>query len=58
MYHVARFFRASFHCTRGQVSVTDGAPGDMFFCEPPSFEAILAGLAELELEINAEEPIR
>ena len=29
---------------------------DMFFLEPPSFEAILAGLAELEQEINAEEP--
>jgi hypothetical protein len=26
---------------------------DMFFREPPSFEAILAGLAALELEINA-----
>ncbi len=29
---------------------------DMFFVEPPSFEAILAGLAELEQEINTEEP--
>jgi hypothetical protein len=29
---------------------------DMFFLAPPSFEAILAGLAELEQEINAEEP--
>jgi hypothetical protein len=26
---------------------------DMFFREPPPFEAILAGLAALELEINA-----
>jgi hypothetical protein len=29
---------------------------DMFFREPPQFGAILAGLAALELAINAEEP--
>ncbi len=29
---------------------------DMFFREPPKFEAILAGLAALEREINADEP--
>jgi len=29
---------------------------DMFFREPPTFEAILAGLAALEREINAVEP--
>jgi hypothetical protein len=32
------------------------AMSDMFFREPPLFQAILDGLAALELEINAEEP--
>jgi hypothetical protein len=31
---------------------------DMFYREPPTFEAILAGLASLEQEINAEKRAR